>query len=154
MTAVLGALAEINHTRVVDAQFSALDYRDTIDFANEVWVVNDRTEPQATISFHYLKADGHRTIHVDGAHGGINPQGDLAVSLYCERFPIPQEQIHPVELPSGRVLDPAISTKGKVGIIREIEVTMHLTLASAKLLGEFLIKKADEIQALKDLSHE
>jgi hypothetical protein len=43
-----------------------------------------------SIHFHYIKSQFVRTVHADGAIGGITPHADIIVNFYSERQPIPK----------------------------------------------------------------
>jgi hypothetical protein len=96
-----------------------------------------------TIQFHYIKANLFRVIHVDGAIGGLTPTGDIFVSLYSQRGPIPQITVQEVgetgEL-GGELME---QRKGREGLVREVEVGLAIRPQIAEQLVKWLQEKID-----------
>ena len=109
--------------------------------------------PETKISVHYLKSLHFRECHVDGAVGGATTKTDhIWLGLYSERGPIPAEAVHTV-VPVDS--DPDIyqlgelipdETKTKLGIIRTMEVGLHLDLATAKQIHDWLGKHISALE--------
>src|SRR5271157_4913600 len=102
-----------------------------------------------TVKFHYVKSNYFRVVHGDGAFGGLTPRGEVFLSVYSERAPLPDVTVQAVE--KGQ-LGPEIidQRKGSDGILREIEVGIVMDLAVAKSLIEWLkerVKIVEEYQA-------
>lgn len=99
-----------------------------------------------TIGFHYLKSSLYRTVHADGAYGGMTPRGLIDVSFYSERRPIPNYLVHSIT-PAG-ALGPEIRDEriSKSGVIRELEVGVIFDLASAKSFLEWFKAQVDELE--------
>ena len=94
--------------------------------------------PKEVVS-HYVKCEGFRTIHADGAIGGITPAGLFHISLYAERSPIPQLIRHKVT-PEGK-LGKEIDRQGRPGLFRELQVDAIMTIQAARVLSEWLKKQ-------------
>ena len=105
------------------------------------------------VSIHYLKSEQFRECHVDGAVGGQTPKGSVWIGLYSERLPIPLEAVHDLKPVDGAPNDLALgemnedATKTKTGIIRTLEVGLHLDLATARALYEWL----GEVDAIREV---
>jgi hypothetical protein len=95
------------------------------------------------LTFHFQKSTFFRTIHVDGAFGGVTPQGKISISFYSERFPIPQSTTHTLV---GTKLSPEKHRETKNGIIREVEVNCTMDVANLEALVEFLEGKLKELK--------
>lgn len=93
-------------------------------------------QPLEKVSFHYIKSPHYRTIHVDGAHGGLTPHGLFDVAFYAERFPIPTKTVHTIS-PEGKILD-EVERCSREGIIREIEFNIIMSLETAKAIADFI----------------
>lgn len=102
---------------------------------------------EKTIEFHYLKPPDYRTFHVDGAIGGPTPSGGLSVSFFVERSPIPQNITY--ELKNGQ-LGGEVRRSGKVGVIRELDCGIVLTLPAAKTLHSWLTKQILALESKKN----
>lgn len=95
-------------------------------------------EPPPTAKFEYVKGSLFRVVHSDGAFGGLTPNGNLHISIYSERFAIPQFITQRVV--DGRVGEET-SREGKDWIIRELEVDIVMSLATANSLLAWLEDK-------------
>ncbi|MFC0297755.1 hypothetical protein [Geobacillus jurassicus] len=47
---------------------------------------------EKVVHFKYLFPDDYNPVYVNGAHGGISPQGEIVVNFYFERRPLPPVQ--------------------------------------------------------------
>ena len=45
----------------------------------------------------YIFDDNYNPVFVNGAYGGINPQGDIVVNFYFERMALPNSQTFEIE---------------------------------------------------------
>lgn len=104
-------------------------------------------EGPGTITLYYIKSNQHRSIHVDGAFGSPSPHGSVNVSFYSSRFPIPIESTNKIN-ENGGLDEKAISQKGKVGIIREVEISATMAPTAAENIGKWLIENAKEARRL------
>lgn len=92
---------------------------------------------------------GYRLVAATGAFGGPTPSGDLLCNFFLEYRSLPEEiNIHgdpqspkPIEVPIFQEGDPIF--------IRELQVGILLNPAVAKAIGEWLIKRAEEIMTMK-----
>jgi hypothetical protein len=57
------------------------------------------------ITFKYIFNYGYNPVSGNGAHGGISPRGELAVSFYLERPPLPNSISHGIS-PNSTIGDP------------------------------------------------
>ncbi|MFN0168467.1 MAG: hypothetical protein ACKV22_18735 [Bryobacteraceae bacterium] len=95
-----------------------------------------------------IKASGFRVVHVDGAHGGLTPHGQIFAVVYSERPAIPQIVVHPLESSGtlGEEITAERITKG--GIVRELEVGLTMNLAVAEGIHKWLGNKISELKVL------
>ena len=100
--------------------------------------------PDPTVDFHYIKGPDFRTVHIDGAIGGITPSGFLHIAMFCERSAIPKKITHTL-LPDG-TLGSAIKRTGKKGIARQMEIDIIVNEATAKSLKIWLDQKLGEFE--------
>ena len=104
----------------------------------------------AHIKFRYVKSNYFRVVHTDGAMGGFTPQGNLFVSLYSERAPLPDATVQAIE--EGKLGKELLEHRqgGTEGITRELEVGLSMNLSVAKSLVEWLkerIEMAEKLQS-------
>ena len=96
------------------------------------------------ITFHYLKASDYRSIHADGAFGGITPSGEIFCSFYIERPAIPQTIQQ--ELGPDGVLGKEVARTQKHGVIREVPCGITMNLRTAEAVSAWLLSRIDEVK--------
>jgi len=99
---------------------------------------------EGRIRFHYLKSSAFRVVYAEGAYGGLTPHGNISISFYNDRYPIPQIVEHQISQ-EGK-LGGEISRVGKDGVVREVEVDVLLTIPTAKSLRDWLEQKILEAE--------
>lgn len=100
------------------------------------------------IKFHYIKGHLFRVIHVDGAVGSISPTGDIVVSLFSQRPPIPQLTVQAV-MENGQLGDEIVDERiSKDGLVREVEVGMTARPEVVQALIKLLQEKLDQYNKL------
>jgi len=95
--------------------------------------------PVVEVSFDLIKSKYFRTIHVDGAFGGISPTGTyLRMGIFNESQPIPEKITH--SLTPDNQLGPENIEKRLVNhsFIREVEADLIMNFETAKLLKNWL----------------
>jgi len=101
------------------------------------------------IIFNYIKANNFRVIHVDGGIGGFTPTGDIFLSLYSQRQPIPQVTVQEVR-EDNTLGDELISERvGRAGLVREVEVGVAMRLEVAEEIAKWLNERISELKLLK-----
>lgn len=101
-----------------------------------------------TITIHNKILDSYKIIHVDGAFGGITPQGLINLSFYSERVPIPQASDFEI-LDDGKIGNFIQNSPGsKTGILREYQVGIYMNIQIAKALVDLLNLKLKEYEEL------
>lgn len=109
-------------------------------------------EPEVLVKLdsHLIKSNFFRVIHVDGAWGGISPNGRyIQMAVYSERVPIPQKQVQPVI--DGHALGQPIASEGitKQGVVREIESVLTFDLVVARAIQEWLGQKIELLEKVE-----
>lgn len=112
-----------------------------------------------TIDLNYLKTPDFREIACDGVVGGPTPQGKIWVAFYTERFPLPRIVRHGlIETGPGEFkLDTSVAPEqldGRVGLIRNVEVGVYLSAATAKDLRDWLNKQIETLTGASDATQE
>lgn len=102
-----------------------------------------------TVTFHYIKGVDFRSVHVDGAFGGLTAKGFLHIALFSERTVIPQETTF--KITSDGLLGDEVKEKrvSKEGIVRQLEVDIIVNEQTAIDLRAWLDQKIDEFQKRK-----
>ncbi len=97
------------------------------------------------IIVHNKVSPNYRSMHVDGAFGGITTRGYISLSFYAERNAIPKTtEFNVVENKLEKLRD----TGGLTGILREFEAGIYMDLNAAKELKKFLDDRITELENL------
>lgn len=99
----------------------------------------------STLQFDYIKSNLFRVIHADGALGGLTPSGMIHIALYNERLAIPRSVVHSVD-ETGK-LGKQIKSDGRPGLVREVEVDVFVTIATAESLVDWLKDRIEEARS-------
>lgn len=106
------------------------------------------------VNFHYIKGNFYRALHVDGAYGGLTARGVIAVTVYNERQPIPQQTGNSVVKTAGdrvELGEEALEARvGKEGIVRELDATMYLSVKVAEDVAHWLLERVSEHKTIRD----
>lgn len=108
-------------------------------------------EESSTVRFHYVKAPTFRTVHVDGAIGGLHPAGrGVHFALYSERVAIPQQAEFALNS-DGTLGDEVREARvSRGGIVRELQVDAVFDISTAIALREWLTAHIDKFQEALD----
>lgn len=101
-------------------------------------------EKPSQVDIYYERTHSYRLYHVDGAHGGITPRGNLTFDLYVDRPEIPK-MIRREVSEHGKLGD-EISRGGRKGILRQIECGVVLDFQAAANLHDWLGEMLDRAQ--------
>ncbi len=90
------------------------------------------------VRFNYVKSNLFRVIHTDGAIAAWNPNGNITINLYSQRFSIPEEVIFDLD-DEGRLLGEGVEIDREeesidTTIIREIDMLAVMSLETAEEL--------------------
>lgn len=93
-----------------------------------------------TIKCKYIFDDDYNPIYVNGAHGGVNPLGEIIINFYLERTALPNSQTF--KLKNG-IPDISTSVKNEPddlnrSFIRYIQTGIILSYPSAKEIHRWL----------------
>jgi len=107
-------------------------------------------EPPQKIAFDYIKSREFRVVRVDGIVGGPSTRGEIMMSFWNERPPIPQRVVHHFsdegtlgdEIPEERI--------SRDAIIREVEFCTLLNIKTAKAMQRWLEKHIALLDSLTE----
>src|ERR1700679_3910013 len=94
-------------------------------------------DPPPTVDINYIKSSGYREVTCDGTVGSPTPTGKLWLAFYTERLPLPRivrhEMILSEETGALRICPdkPGIPLEGRVGVVRNVEFGLYLSLETA-----------------------
>jgi hypothetical protein len=98
------------------------------------------------LQFFYQTAPFHRTTFISGAWAGITPSGLIQLGLFNDLRPMPEMVIQEVV---GDTLGAEIEKLEKRGVIREIEATVIMPLATAKLILPLIQQMIDQLDTIQ-----
>lgn len=103
-----------------------------------------QTSSSMKVKVEYEYDKDYRLVPITGAWGGATGQGMLAVDLFAERKRAPSS-IELEENETGQVVE--VKRTGD-RVVREVSVGLIMSPDIARIIGRFLIAKADELIAL------
>ena len=80
---------------------------------------------------------------MDGAYGGVTPNGNIHCAVFSERGPIPQITEHSVTA-TGNLENSQIVIEGKAGLVRELDADLVMSMTVAAELRDWLTTTIDE----------
>ena len=105
-----------------------------------------------TITFKYIFDKEYNPKYINGAFGGVSPQGEIVVNFYLERIPLPYEDFHDL-LPGGQI-SPVKSRKPEDfdnKMVRYIQNGIVLSVEQAKSIHNWLGQKINEAETIEKL---
>jgi len=115
----------------------------------EVNMTDEKRDNDRSIRISYPASNDYQTIYVNGAYGGITPDGtELTFDLYREYSqPIEYEirQIHGI-----RIGDPISKQSQVPEIVRERLVGIVMSLDKAEILANWMLNKINKFKEERD----
>ena len=105
---------------------------------------------QKTIKFKYIFDENYNPVYVNGAQGGITPQGEIVANFYLERLALPNAQTQ--EVKADGTLGEAISSEPEDlnnSFVRFIKNGVVMNLQTAISISNWLNKHIDILQQLQ-----
>ena len=88
------------------------------------------------VQFHYIKNSDYRTIHADGAYGGMTPDRNIFLALWNNRAPIPESITFAVE--NGMITSREVERECRDGVVREVSAGIVFSKTVAISLRDWL----------------
>lgn len=102
------------------------------------------------LDIHYLKSPHVRTIHVDGAIGGLTPAARcISMSIFSERWPVPTQITNRLNTDGSVAEEIKDRRVTRRGVIREIEANLILDINTARAMKSWLEEKLGEFERLE-----
>lgn len=105
-------------------------------------------EQPKQITFHYKISPEYKVYALHGVYGGVNAFGEIIMSCYTERGPIPRMEVFQIN-EKGALEEPPTEREIKDGAIRDVIAGFSLTPQSARSLAVWLNQKADDLDKMK-----
>ena len=97
------------------------------------------TKEPVSIDVNYVESSFSRVIHVDGAWGGLAPQGNIHMAIYSEHNTSPQQVTY--TFVSGETKEKVEMSVGKGRFTREIEANLIMTPDVARAIRDWIDDK-------------
>jgi hypothetical protein len=102
------------------------------------------------VAFDYIKGQFFRVIHVDGAIGGITPQGHVHIGFFSERPPFARRIVQRAN-PDGTLGEAVVEkTVVRDAIVRELDVDVIMTYSVLENLHAWIGQRLEELRKLRD----
>lgn len=103
------------------------------------------------VTFHIIKSNFFRVLHIDGVWGAFTPDGNLHISVYNERVAIPQKIVIGISQDGSTGDELRDRREGKDGYVREIEADLVMDIATARSFNSWL---GAILRRYEDASHD
>ena len=107
----------------------------------------EKAGPQPTLTTRFIRGNSLRVIHVDGAWGGIAPQGHIHLGLFSE-YVEPPTAVTYAAGPNKRPQE--VKRAGGGTVLRELEVIAILTPEVARSLRDWLNVRLTEVEKINE----
>lgn len=107
---------------------------------------------KVSLNFKYKFPENYNPLYINGAHGGIGPQGEMVINFYMERQPLPYEE--KVKLEEDGTLSGDVQIEPKehsLNIIRYVQSGVILNLDTARRIHEWL---GNHIRSMEQIKNE
>jgi hypothetical protein len=108
----------------------------------------EQPEIEGGFKIRWQQPEDLKHLPVNGAIGGALPDGSISVLFYSERPSIPNMTIHP--LLGDRVDLGKASEEKDTHLTRTVQANVLMTPHAARQIGEWLLRKADDADAVTD----
>ena len=95
------------------------------------------------VKIKFREAPYYRKLPASGAFGGPTPQGDIVCNFYLEQQILPSSVT--MKVVQGRLTHEEFQYEKGEYYERELQVGLVLNPQTAKSIGEWLVKRADEV---------
>jgi len=97
----------------------------------------------------YIFEDNYNPIYINGAQGGINPQGEIVINFYLERNALPVSQTFGID--NEKISAPEIESEPsdlENSFVRVIENGIIMNYQTAKEIHKWLGSHIEALEAL------
>ncbi|MCD6294752.1 MAG: hypothetical protein J7M20_07470 [Deltaproteobacteria bacterium] len=94
-----------------------------------------------TLDIKFKKTPDYKIVPATGAWGGATPQGEVLCSFFVEHNDIPES----IKYKIGDGVAKSSEEQSPVNLVREFQMGVIMRPDIAKSIGQWLIKKAEEI---------
>lgn len=107
----------------------------------------ERTERPKQLTFHFIKSNAFRVLHIDGAFGGVGPTADsIHMAIFSHRQPIPVQVAYAIN-EDGKLGD-EIDRVVREGLVREVEADLVMSVDTAATIRDWLDERIEQVKKL------
>jgi hypothetical protein len=88
------------------------------------------------IAVHFVKSSAFRVAQANGVWFGTDPQGNLHLTFYSERSPIPKKMVLKLDENGLPIGEDESQRDAKTGVLREMEVDIVMSVPAATAFYE------------------
>jgi len=96
------------------------------------------TATSSELEIHFLKSNGFRVVHVTGAWFAGDPEGNMRLTFFNDRAPIPKKIVLNLNDQGIATGENQSKRESKMGVVRELEFDIILSLQAASQLHQTL----------------
>jgi hypothetical protein len=102
------------------------------------------------MTFKYIFTYDYHPVYANGAHGGVNPRGELVMNFYMERQPLPNSITHEIT-PAGTIGNETGAEPDDLGhsLVRQVLNGVVVNYQTARDLHYWIGEKLKEMEALE-----
>ena len=101
------------------------------------------------ITYHYIKGEHFRVIHVDGGLGGITSRGQIHIAFYSEQAAIPREGVRKIDVEKQEI-GPEKYTEVPEATVRELEADLIFNEATAIEIRDWFVLHVKKIAQIRE----
>ncbi len=102
------------------------------------------------IKFKYICSPLYNPVYINGAYGGVSPQGEINVNFYLERKGLPKYHEFYVDNKGKMTEKSIIPEDHKMSMVRVVETGITMNLRGAKGVHKWLGAKIKELEQLEE----
>jgi hypothetical protein len=109
---------------------------------------NEEDPKDGTFSFKYIFPNDLKELHVNGAYGGLGPDGTIRMGVYSERGAIPNVEKHIIN--PDKTIGGTVKLERKYDVVRIIQASLVFNVSTAKSFVDWLSERINEHEKLKE----
>jgi hypothetical protein len=105
------------------------------------------------IAIHFVKSSAFRVAQANGVWFGTDPQGNLHLTFYSERSPIPKKMVLKLDENGQPIGEDESQRDVKTGVLREMEIDIVMSVSAAlafyEMLGQNLKTASNNLEVMQ-----
>ena len=123
--------------------------REVDNVSEEIKMKNKNNQPKGeTVSFKYIFPNDLKELHVNGAFGGVSPDGTIRMAFYSERQAIPNVEKRPIN--PDKTLGDQKEEEKRYEYVRIVQASLVFNDKAAINFINWLDGRIKDLQQLKE----